>query len=313
MPRLFCSLNILRRETDDLLKKRRGRDKTPRMTSPRTLLKAWNLQPKKQLGQNFLADPSTANMIVDRAGIGPEEVVLEIGAGLGALTVPAARRAQRVFAVETDDRLIGLLETELLAHHITNTTVLKQDILKFNLPEFLRKERIPGRLVVLGNLPYNVSSQVVVRLIGAKEGVDRAAMMFQRELAQRLLADPGGRDYGRLTAMLRYCADVEPLARVNAPLFYPRPKVDSEVLMIRFREKPEYPAEDEAFLFRVIKAAFGQRRKNLKNALSGSDLRLAPEKARAALEAAGIDPVRRAETLTVKEFVDLSHQVRGAA
>ncbi len=281
------------------------------MTSPRSLLKAWNLQPKKQLGQNFLADPSTANMIVNRAGIGPEEVVLEIGAGLGALTIPAARAAKRLYAVETDDRLIGLLGTELLAHGVTNATVLKQDILKFDLGAFIREEAISGRLVVLGNLPYNVSSQVVVRLIGAREGVDRAAMMFQHELARRLLAEPGGKDYGRLTAMLRYCADIEPLARVNAPLFYPRPKVDSEVLMIRFRKTPAYPAEDEGFLFRVIKAAFGQRRKNLKNALSGSDLRIRPDTARAALEAAGIDPIRRAETLTIPEFVELSRRIQG--
>jgi 16S rRNA (adenine1518-N6/adenine1519-N6)-dimethyltransferase len=280
------------------------------MTSPNSLLKAWNLRPKKQLGQNFLADPSTAKMIVDRAGLGPDEVVFEIGAGLGALTVPAARAARKIFAVETDDRLIGLLQTELLAHSITNATVLKQDILKFDLPVFFREEGMTGRLVVLGNLPYNISSQVVVRLIAAREFVDRAAMMFQRELAQRLLAKPGGKDYGRLTAMLRYCADVEPLARVNAPLFYPRPKVDSEVLMIRFREKPAYPADDESYLFKIIKAAFGHRRKNLKNALTGSDLRMTPEEARKALESVGIDPIRRAETLTVKEFVDLSHRVR---
>ena len=295
---------------EDALKNRNGHGKTLPMTSPRSLLKAWNLQPKKQLGQNFLADPSTANMIVNRAGIGPEEVVLEIGAGLGALTIPAARAAKRLYAVETDDRLTGLLETELLAHAVTNARVLKEDILKFDLGAFIRKEAIPDRLVVLGNLPYNVSSQVVVRLIGAREGIHRAAMMFQRELALRLLAEPGGKDYGRLTAMLRYCADIEPLARVNAPLFYPRPKVDSEVLMIRFRETPAYPAEDEGFLFRVIKAAFGQRRKNLKNALSGSDLGIRPGTARTALEAAGIDPIRRAETLSIPEFVDLSRRIR---
>lgn len=303
-------MHFHRPEKEEELKNRRDRGKNLPMTSPRTLLKAWNLQPKKQLGQNFLADPSTANMIVNRAGIKPDETVLEIGAGLGALTIPAARAARKIYALETDDRLIGLLETELLAHSITNTAVLKQDILRFDLKAFIRQEAIPGRLVVLGNLPYNVSSQVVVRLIHAREGVDRAAMMFQRELALRLLAEPGGKDYGRLTAMLRYCAEVEPLARVNAPLFYPRPKVDSEVLMIRFRETPAFPAEDEGFLFRVIKAAFGQRRKNLKNALSGSDLRVRPETARAALKAAGIDPIRRAETLTIPEFVELSHRIQ---
>jgi 16S rRNA (adenine1518-N6/adenine1519-N6)-dimethyltransferase len=299
-----------RPDTEAQLKNRRQRDKSLCMTSPRTLLKAWNLQPKKQLGQNFLADPSTADMIVNRAGIKPEETVLEIGAGLGALTIPAARAARKIYAVETDDRLIGLLETELLAHGIPNAAVLKQDILRFDLKAFIRQEAIPDRLVVLGNLPYNISSQVVVRLIHAREGIARAAMMFQRELALRLLAEPGGKDYGRLTAMLRYCADVEFLARVNAPLFYPRPKVDSEVLMIRFRETPAFPAEDERFLFQVIKAAFGQRRKNIKNALSGSDLQIRPDTARSALKAANIDPIRRAETLTIPEFVELSRRIQ---
>ncbi len=277
------------------------------MTSPASLLKAWNLRPKKQLGQNFLADPSVPGMIVARAGISPEETVLEIGAGLGALTVPAARAAKRVYAVETDRGLIDLLKTELAFYKADNVTILREDILRFDLPGFVRQEGIDRPLVVIGNLPYHISSQIVVRLIQAREWIDRAAMMFQKELARRFMAGPGGRDYGRLSVMLAYCAEVRPLAEVKADRFFPRPKIDSEVIEVRFRKTLSNPAADEALLFRVVKAAFGQRRKTLRNALAGSELRIPADAAALALEAAGIEASRRAETLTVPEFVALSH------
>ena len=279
------------------------------MTSPRALLNAWRLDPKKSLGQNFLADPSTAEMIADRAGIGPEDAVLEIGAGLGALTIPVARRAGRVAAVETDGRLLDLLKTELRVHGLDNVDLLEADILKVDIGGIA--EKAGRRLVVMGNLPYHISSQIVVKLIQDREWVDRAVAMIQREMARRLMAVPGTKDYGRLTAMLRYCAGIKSAAVVRAHLFHPRPKVDSEVVAIDFHHPPLHAADDEAFLFQVIKAAFGQRRKTLKNALSGSELRMSPNEARNALEAAGIDPERRAETVSVGEFIELAEKVKG--
>ncbi len=278
------------------------------MTSPRMLLNAWRLDPKKSLGQNFLADPSTAEMIADRAGIVPEDAVLEIGAGLGALTVPVARRAGRVVAVETDGRLLELLKTELRVHGLDNVDLLQADILKVDMGKIA--EAAGRRLVVMGNLPYHISSQIVVKLIQDREWVDRAVAMIQREMARRLMAAPGAKDYGRLTAMLRYCADIKSAAVVRAHLFHPRPKVDSEVVAIDFHHPPVHTAQDEAFLFKVIKAAFGQRRKTLKNALSGSELKMSPTEARNALEAAGIDPARRAETVGVGEFIGLSEKIK---
>lgn len=297
----------------EILKKGGFRDNLSSMTSPMTLLKAWKMRPKKQLGQNFLTDPSIPRMIVNRAGISDADVVLEIGAGLGALTVPAARAAKRVYAIETDRRLIDLLETELLLYKADNVTVMKQDILKFDLADFVRQEGIDRLLVVIGNLPYHISSQIVVRLIDQRQWVDRAAMMFQKELARRFMAKPGGRDYGRLTVMLAYCAEVRSLSDVKADLFFPKPKIDSEVIEIRFRKAPLHPVPDEAFLFKVVKAAFGQRRKTLRNALAGSELRIAPDFAGRALDGAGIDASRRAETLSVEEFVALSRVLRDAA
>lgn len=275
------------------------------MTSPGILLASLKLRPKKQLGQNFLSDPSTAEMIVARARILPEDVILEIGAGLGALTVPAARIARQVYAVDTDRHLTEILKAELLAKHILNVTVTEQNILTADISAYSREAGQP--LTVMGNLPYNISSQILVRLIFFRSSVTRAILMFQKELAQRLLARPGCKDYGRLTVMLRYCSDIRPVAAVKASVFFPRPQVDSEVLEITFKPVPDHPADNEEFLFKVIKAAFGQRRKTLRNALSGSELRIDSETAEQGLKKAGIDPARRAETLDVAEFVRLSH------
>ncbi len=146
--------------------------------------------------------------------------------------------------------------------------------------------------------------------MNARTMVSRAVVMFQKELAERLLAVPGNKTYGRITVMLAYCAEIKTVATIKARMFYPRPKVDSEVLEIRFREKIDHPADDEAYLFQVIKAAFGKRRKTLKNALSQSQLGIDGPTAEKALTAASIDPMRRAETLTVDEFVRLSNIVR---
>lgn len=275
------------------------------MTSPRTLLTAWNLRAKKQLGQNFLSDPSTAEMIVRRSQIRPEDILLEIGAGLGALTIPAARVARKVYAVDRDPRMVSLLKTELLAQHLSNVVIMEKNILQVDIEALAADDQ--RQLIVMGNLPYNISSQILVQLIRSRKSVTRAVLMFQRELAQRITAPCGCKDYGRLTAMLRYCSDIRPLAKIGASCFFPKPKVDSEVVEVRFRAAPEYPADDEAFLFETIRAAFGQRRKTLRNALAGSALRLDSHTAKDALTDAGIDPSRRAETLETEEFVRLSN------
>jgi 16S rRNA (adenine1518-N6/adenine1519-N6)-dimethyltransferase len=273
------------------------------MTSPKVLFNAWNLRPKKKLGQHFLTDRSAAEMIVSRAKITPDDTVMEIGAGLGALTIPLAKTARQVFAVETDSQLTQLLKAELLVHNLTNVEIIEKNILKVDIHALTQELDHP--IIVMGNLPYNISSQILIQLIHARKDVNRAILMFQKELARRITANPGNKDYGRLTVMLAYCAEIKSLATVTASLFYPRPKVDSEVVEINFRISREYPAHDQTKLFQVIKAAFGNRRKTLKNALSTGDLRIEPQTARQALIAAQIDPARRAETLAVSEFVTL--------
>jgi 16S rRNA (adenine1518-N6/adenine1519-N6)-dimethyltransferase len=234
-------------------------------------------------------------------------VVLEIGPGLGAITVPAAKAASRVIAVDKDARIIGLLRAELLAAGIDNVEIREADILRVNMESIAHEAARP--LVVLGNLPYNISSQVIVQLIHARNRIDRAVLMFQKEMAQRICAGPGSRDYGRLSVMLGYCAQTKVVMQVRASLFFPAPKVDSTVVSIRFSGLPACPADDEALLFRVVKAAFGKRRKTLRNALSQSDLNLDPPTCERLLVAARIDPMRRAESLSVLEFVQLSNTI----
>jgi 16S rRNA (adenine1518-N6/adenine1519-N6)-dimethyltransferase len=273
------------------------------MTSPKILLNAWNLRPQKRLGQHFLVNPSTAEMLVRRSKITADDTVLEIGAGLGALTIPAAKAARQVYAVETDPQLIELMKSELAVHRLSNVEIIGHNILRIDLGSLAQK--LDRQLVVIGNLPYNISSQVLIQLIRSRTHVRRAVLMLQKELARRIKAAPGNKDYGRLTVMLAYCAEIESVATVAASGFYPKPKVDSEVVEIDFNITREYPPHDESMLFQVVKAAFGTRRKTLKNALSASGLSIDPPLARKVLIAAQIDPGRRAETLSVSEFVAL--------
>lgn len=275
------------------------------MTSPGYLARQFNIKFKKQLGQNFLSDPSTAKMIVERAGITADDTVLEIGPGFGALTLPAARAARKVIAVEKDHQVIPVLEHELAAADIRNVTIIHKSILSLDLLELAAKENC--RLIAIGNLPYNISSQILVQLLSARQVIPKAILMFQKELAQRIVSRESSKDYGRLSVMLQYLADIRTVARIKARMFTPEPQIDSEVIEIIFKEEIPFPAVDEAFLFQVIKAGFGKRRKNLKNALSASELLMDPAAIVTALAEAGIDPTRRAESLTVREFVLLSN------
>lgn len=278
------------------------------MTAPKVLLTARNIRAKKSLGQHFLADPKIAEKIVSRAGIGSEDTVLEIGAGLGALTLPAARRAGRVLAVETDPRLISSLSTEMSLAGTENVTVKAQSILALDIQDVAR--RAGKKLVVLGNLPYHISTPILIRLVAARRAVSRAVVMLQQEVADRLAAPPGTKDRSRLSILVQYCADVKALLDVSPAAFYPKPRVDSRVVEIAFHEDIPLDVIAEKHLFQIVRAAFGKRRKTLKNALSQGGLGLGPEDAARVLQDVGIDPNRRAETLEVTEFMKLSDAVK---
>ena len=277
------------------------------MTSPAVLMKAWNLHPKKQLGQNFLADANMAAAIVNYIGLSADDVVLEIGAGLGSLTLPLARQALKVMAVEKDHRLVELLNTELVAAGLDNVSLLEKDILKLDIPALAKAQN--SDLTVVGNVPYNISSQIMVQLLKARACIKKSVLMFQKELARRISAPPGSKAYGRISVMVQYCAKVTVLTEVKAVLFFPKPNIDSLVLNIDFNPDAGKQVRDEAFLFDVIKAAFSKRRKTLRNALAGFIPGFDAQLSAKALKEAGIDPVRRAETLSVDEFVHLSNHI----
>ena len=276
------------------------------MTNPSTLMKTWNLRAKKELGQNFLADQGTAEKIVARSGITSDDVVLEIGAGLGSLTRPLARVARKVYAIEKDSTLIPPLNDELLASSIDNVVVMNDNILSLDIALIARTEQQP--LVVMGNVPYNISSQILVQLMMARQHLKKAALMFQKELALRVMATPGSKAYGRLAVMAGYCSTVGVMTEVKAARFFPKPKIDSLVISISFKDHADPSAADESLLYKVVKASFSKRRKTLRNSLSGPILQIDAATAARELIAAGIDPIRRAETLTVKEFVNLSNR-----
>ncbi|MCG8551189.1 MAG: 16S rRNA (adenine(1518)-N(6)/adenine(1519)-N(6))-dimethyltransferase RsmA [Desulfobacterales bacterium] len=252
-----------------------------------------------------MSNPATAQMIVDRTGIDKNTTVLEIGPGLGAITLPLARAGKKVVAIEKDRRIIPLLEGELAEEGIDNVTIINQDVLKTDLKDIAGTEK----LVVVGNLPYNISSQILFKLITIRQVVTHAFLMFQKELAQRLISSAGTKDYSRLSAVVQYASKISRVADIRPNNFFPKPDVDSTVLRFDFFETQGMAEEDERLLFGVIKAAFSKRRKTLHNAMSGGELGLTKKIVGIALENAGIDSSRRAETLEVQEFITLSKAV----
>ncbi|WP_022665528.1 16S rRNA (adenine(1518)-N(6)/adenine(1519)-N(6))-dimethyltransferase RsmA [Desulfospira joergensenii] len=275
------------------------------MTHPGVLLKREKLYAGKEMGQNFLSDPGIAKMIVDRTGIARDTRVLEIGPGLGALTVHIAGKSDHVTVVEKDRRLVPLLTEELENQGGYHVKILNQDILKTDFREIAGDKK----LMVIGNLPYNISSQILFRLVKERRRVDRAFLMFQKELAARIKAGPGGKEYSRLSAVVQYAARVCSVTHVKPAAFFPRPDVDSTVLEFEFKEETGLDDAMEDLLFDVIKAAFSKRRKSLKNSLVTKELGLDKARVRQALDRAAIVPERRAETLSVEEFVCLARAV----
>jgi len=272
---------------------------------PWKLLNAEQLRPKKALGQNFLIDPSTAELIVRKSGLSTEDRIVEIGAGLGALTFSLARTARVVYAIEKDAALARILDNQLRINEAANVYLIHQDIFDVDLAALAEREN--SRLMVFGNLPYYISSQLLIYLVAVRSCIRQADLMFQKEVAQRLTAVPGTKAYSRLSVMLQYYTDIRRTATVDAHLFWPKPKVDSEVLQFRFKETLHPVVGDHALFAAVVKAAFGKRRKTLQNALLSSELGIEKEALLHGLLAAGINPQSRAESLYVDQFVRLTN------
>jgi 16S rRNA (adenine1518-N6/adenine1519-N6)-dimethyltransferase len=244
---------------------------------------------------------------VAAAELAPSDTVVEVGAGTGILTVALAAQAGRVLAVEVDRHLIPRLRERLAEHQLTNVEIVEQDILAFDFEEAAAKKF--GPLKVVGNLPYSISSPVVFRLLALRRLIPLAVLMFQREVADRIAAPPGGKDYGILSVLVQQVAQVARVMDLEPKHFQPPPKVKSAVLKLTFPAEPLQPVRDEAVFARVVKAAFGQRRKTLHNSLRA--LGLPPEVLAEVLSAVGIDPGLRAERLSVSDFARLADELVG--
>ena len=275
--------------------------------NPRRLLAAAGLRAKKSWGQNFLCDQDALAQIAATSEAGPQRPVVELGAGLGALTYHLLLRGGHVLAIERDRELVPVLRRALA--WAETLEVLEEDAVKLDYAAL--RARLGGEaLTVAGNLPYQLSSRILVGLAEAAPNVERAVLLVQREVAERLVATPGGRDYGLLTVLAGRVFAAEIVRSVSPAAFLPPPKVWSAVVRLVAHGGSRSAAAD-AHLVRAARAAFSQRRKTLRNAVSGG-LGAPKEAVAKAIEAAGIDPGARAETLSIEQFARLGQALQTA-
>ncbi len=280
-------------------------DAGPRLTDIgyiRDLLDRHGFHFSKKLGQNFLINPSVCPRMAEACGATPDSGVLEIGPGIGVLTRELALRAGKGVAVELDDRLPPVLAETLAGQN--NVTIVQGDCMKLDLAAIIRDSFGDRPVSVCANLPYYITSPILMMLLESRLPVDSITVMVQREAAQRLCATPGTRQAGAVTLAMQYYAEAQTLFTVSRGSFLPAPNVDSAVIRLTVRRQPPCTVRDERQMFRLIRAGFGQRRKTLLNALTAAGF--GKDTLAAALSTAGIDPTARAEQLTLPQFAALS-------
>lgn len=260
---------------------------------------------QKKFGQNFLIDPHVLDKIIRAAEITEDDFVLEIGPGMGTMTQYLAYAAREVYAVEIDKSLIPILEDTLSDYD--NVTVINEDILKVDIAK-LAEEKNGGRPIkVVANLPYYITTPIIMGLFESHVPVSSITVMVQKEVAMRMQAGPGTKDYGALSLAVQFYAEPYIAANVPPNCFIPRPNVGSAVIRLKTYEQPQIQVKDEAFLFALIRASFNQRRKTLVNSLkNASDLKLEKEQVLEALRTMGLSETVRGEALTLEQFASLS-------
>jgi 16S rRNA (adenine1518-N6/adenine1519-N6)-dimethyltransferase len=277
---------------------------TPKNT--KNLIQKHGIVLKKSLGQNFLIDQNVLHKIVGAAELSGDKGVLEIGPGIGALTQQLAKTAGRVLAVEIDQRLLPILAETLEPY--PHATVVHGDVLKLDLPALIRQhfDGMAG-VSVVANLPYYITTPIIMKLLEEKLPLDNIVVMIQKEVADRMAARPGGKEYGSLSIAVQFYCEAELVAIVPRTVFVPQPNVDSAVIRLRVREEPPVHVQDEDFFFEVVQASFVQRRKTIYNNLAARFFtkETKPE-LEALLHSIGIDPIRRGETLSMEEYARLA-------
>lgn len=276
-------------------------------TNTAEILRKYQFRMQKKYGQNFLIDANILTKIVEAAQITKEDTVLEIGPGIGTMTQYLAEAAERVIAVEIDRDLIPILEETLAPYD--NVSLLCADILKVDLIELVN-ENGGGPLKVVANLPYYITTPIIMALFESHIPLTSITVMVQSEVADRMQTGPGSKDYGALSLAVQYYAKPEIVARVPASCFTPRPNVDSTVVRLVKHEKPPVKAEDEDWLFGIIRASFNQRRKTLANGLANAGgLGVSREQVESVLEGMGLSKTVRGETFTLERFAELSNRL----
>lgn len=259
----------------------------------------------KSLGQNFLTDKHIIDQIVDGAEIGPEDLVIEIGPGVGVITYEAAQQAKKVIAVEIDKTLLPILAETL--GEFDNVRVINEDILKLDINKVIEEEGI-SNVKIMGNLPYYITTPIIMKILEDGVHAESITIMMQKEVADRIKAAPGSKTYGAISAAVQYYCTVDTVAKVPRSVFVPQPNVDSVVLRLNIRKEKPVQLENESLFFECIKAGFGQRRKTLLNSLQnlkGVTKEIVVE----SLQAAGVEANRRAETLNLEEFAMIANEV----
>ena len=274
----------------------------PLQQQARTFLKKHPTHPNKKLGQHFLINPEVLEIIVDIGEVVDTDVVIEIGAGLGCLTQTLAETAKNVIAIEIDPILNEVLESQFST--CDTVQIIRADILEIDLSSLFSPKTRPK---VIANLPYGITTPILWKLLEHTDQLESCILMMQREVAERIVATPGGKDYGALTIGVSYYVDTSLIVTLAPENFYPAPKVDSALIKLSMRDKPRVEVQDEAHFFRVVREAFRGRRKMLKNALK----RFATsDRLHQTLKELNIKPERRAETLDITEFAALADHLQ---
>ena len=269
------------------------------------IIKKYNFAFQKKFGQNFLIDPHVLHKIIKAAGVTKDDCVLEIGPGIGTMTQYLADQARHVVAVEIDKNLMPILEETLREYE--NITVINEDILKKDIHKLAEDYNGSRPIKVVANLPYYITTPIIMGLFESHVPIDNITVMVQREVADRMQAEPGTKDYGALSLAVQYYAKAYIAANVPPNCFIPRPGVGSAVIRLTRHEKPPVEAKDPDLMFRLIRASFNQRRKTLQNGLNNSpDVPYSREVIAAAIESLSLPPTVRGDTLTLEQFAQLS-------
>lgn len=261
----------------------------------------------KSLGQNFLIDGNIIEKICDGAHINENDGIIEIGPGIGTLTQQLCERAGKVISIELDKNLLPILDETLGDYN--NVEVIHGDVLKIDLHQII-KEKLQGKNIkVVANLPYYITTPIIMKLLEEKLDIDKIVVMIQKEVAERMHAVPGNKDYGALSVAVQYYSNPEIIVNVPKNVFMPKPNVDSAVIMLDINKDPKVEVSNTKIFFDVVKAAFGKRRKTLLNALSSGNLKVNKEEIQDILNRCDIHSQRRGETLSIDEFAKLANSI----